>query len=203
MDISTVAISIISSSIVSSIAVGLFPKLWDWWRESAKIKKEEKKLLNLLLYQFTALHDAGASLGEQFAEHLDSPSFITDYADPYIDNLYVIYQQIEATLQELAKLDPSTAAGLRHSHYNNASYHLFILKKFLASAKEWKKDLSKDNLIRELKSNRRNIDDSSVMIVKAAKISMYIIASRIDKEALKNLSSTHPDKQLMAEFMKS
>jgi hypothetical protein len=120
MDISTVVISIVSSSIVSSIAVGLFPKLWDWWRESAKIKKEERKLLNLLLYQFTALHDSAAILREQFSERLEIGNFVADYSEPYINNLNVIYQQIENILQELAKIDPVTTAGLRHSHYNHA-----------------------------------------------------------------------------------
>jgi hypothetical protein len=203
MDIITIAISIISSGIVSSIVVGLVPKLWDGWSEAAKIKKEEKKLLNLLLYLFTSLHDSGKSLNEQFGEHQGSISFVTDYAEFYIDNLNVTYQQIESTLRELAKIDPVTAAGIRHSHFNHASQNLYILKKFVDSVSGWTKELSKENVIRELKSSREDINSSLGLLIEVARISMYIIASKIDKETLDNLSSTYPDEKLIAEFIKT
>lgn len=198
MDYLAIFVSVLSSSVFVTVS----SKLWDSLAEKKKNKKEEKKLLNTLLYQFTLIYDTGNRLKEQFALHSERISFVTEFAEPHIDNLNNIYMKIDETLLDLAKLDPYTAAGLRHSHYNDASYSLFVLKKFVLSVKDRVKELPKEKVISELKLSKKETDGSLKMLLEIARISMYIIASKIDKETLEMVSEKCPDKKLIAEFLK-
>jgi hypothetical protein len=76
------------------------------------------------------------------------------------------------------------------------------LKKFIESVKEWKKDHSEESIARSLKSHRKDVDKAAAMMIEIAKISMYIIASKVNKETLKIISETHPDNRLISEFIK-